>query len=174
MEWYAIFVKTGNEEKVKLRLDYRFQGAPEVFVPKRIVRERRKGIWRERLRVLFPGYVLMRGEITNTVLHQLWDVPDLYKLLKQDTRPVIIPEWEVDVFRHLMDDMDTIGLSQAYQVGDRVEFLSGPLSLVDIKGDIVSLDKRKGRAMVRFSFLGQEQILPFGFEWIAKEEADIS
>ena len=170
MNWYALFVKTGNEDKVKLRLEYRFRGEPEVFIPKRLVRERKAGIWRERVRSLFPGYVLMRGEITPKVLMQLWNVPDLFMLLKQDCRPVTIPEEEVDVFRHLMDGMDTIGLSTAIAIGDRIEFISGPLSLTEMKGQVVDIDKRKGRAKVKFTFLGEERVLPFSFEMLAPAE----
>ena len=170
MNWFALFVKTGNEEKVKLRLEYRFKGEPEVFIPKRLVRERRKGVWREKVRPLFPGYVLMRGDITPKVLMQLWYVPDLYMLLKQDCRPVTIPEEEVDCFRHLMDGLDTIGLSTAITVGDRIEFVTGPLALTSMKGEVVGIDKRKGRAQVKFTFLGEERILPFSFEMITPSE----
>ena len=170
MAWYAIFVKTGNENKVKLRLEYRFRGEPEVFLPKRIIRERRDGIWKDKTKVLFPGYVLLRGDITPTVITQMWNVPDLFKILKQDFRPVSVPEEEIDVFRHLMDGADTIGLSKACMVGDRVEFIEGPLACSSVKGEVVSIDKRKGRAMVRIYFLGEERILPFGFEFIAKDE----
>jgi len=170
MDWFALFVKTGNEEKVKLRLEYRFEGEPEVFIPKRLVRELKGGIWREKVKVLFPGYVLIRGIITTQVLMQLWNVPDLIKLLKSDYKPSVIPEEEVDVFRHLMDGADIIGLSQAIMVGDRVEFIQGPLSLVSMKGDVLSIDKRKGRAMVKFTFLGEERVLPFSFEFITKDD----
>lgn len=172
MNWYALFVKTGNENKVKLRLEYRFKGEPEVFIPKRLVRERKKGIWSERIRVLFPGYVLMRGDITPKVLEQLWNVPDLFKLLKLDCKPLTIPEEEVDVFRHLMDGGDTIGMSRAISVGDQVQFMEGPLALVAMKGDVVDIDKRKGRAMVRFQFLGEERILSFSYEMIAPAEEE--
>lgn len=171
MNWYAIFVKTGNEDKVKLRLEYRFKGDPEVFIPKRLVRERKNGIWSERIRVLFPGYVLIRGDMTPQVLMQLWYVPDLFMLLKLDCKPVTIPEEEVEIFRHLMDGAGVIGLSRAIQAGDKVEFVSGPLSLVSLKGDVLSIDRRKGRANVRIVFLGEERILPLSFDMLVPSDA---
>lgn len=33
--WYAVFVKTGEEDKVKARLDYRFDGSLVVVTPKK-------------------------------------------------------------------------------------------------------------------------------------------
>ena len=71
MKWYALFVKTGNKEKVKARLEYRFRGEPEIFIPKYILRELKGGIWREKERVLFPGYVLLRGDMTSQTLMKM-------------------------------------------------------------------------------------------------------
>lgn len=169
MAWYAIFVKTGCEEKVKIRLDYRFRDEPEIFIPKRLVKERKNGIWSEKLKVLFPSYVFVRGEVTPSILMRLWDVPDVLKLLKQDFLPVAIPEAEIDVFRHLMDGSDTIGMSEAVMVGDRVEFIKGPLSDSSIRGEILSIDKRKGRAIVRVHFLGEERQISLGFDFLQKD-----
>ena len=56
-KWYALFVMTGEEEKVKERLLYRFRGRDDlkIVVPMRKIRERRNGIWEVRLKTLFPG-----------------------------------------------------------------------------------------------------------------------
>ena len=39
--WYALFVKTGEENLVKERLDYRFGGDPAIMIPKKIIKERK-------------------------------------------------------------------------------------------------------------------------------------
>ena len=49
-DWYALFVVTGEEEKVKKRLDYRLQGDLRIIVPKRKLRERRNGQWHNVIR----------------------------------------------------------------------------------------------------------------------------
>ena len=168
MKWYALFVKTGNEDKVKLRLEYRFKGEPEVFIPKYILRELKGGVWRERERVLFPGYVLLRGDMTPQILMQMWYVPDLLKILKMDCLPVSIPNEEVADLFEWLDEDDTIGISEAIMVGDKVSFIQGPLALISAKGEIISIDKRKGRARVRFHFLGQERVQSFSFNLLGK------
>ena len=166
--WYALFVKTGNEEKVKLRLEYRFRGEPEVFIPKYILKELKGGVWREKERVLFPGYVLLRGEMSSQTLMRMWYVPDLIKVLKMDCQPVSIPDGEVSELFEWLDENDTIGISEACIVGDRITFVQGPLALISAKGEIVSIDKRKGRARVRFHFLGQERVQSFSFNLLGK------
>ena len=64
-KWYALFVKTGEEENVKSRIMYRLGDKDiNVIVPKRCVRERRQGKWENKIRILFPGYILLNGNIS--------------------------------------------------------------------------------------------------------------
>lgn len=158
--WYAIFVKTGQESKVKERLDYRFHDTPSVFVPKREILERKEGRWHRRIKVLFPGYIFLKGEMNATVLSGLYQVPGLFKLLCTDRLPMVIPKAEVEVFIHLLDENDTIGLSDVWMEGDKISISSGPL--LSMQGEIMSVDKRKGRARVKLIFLGEERLVDLG------------
>ena len=99
--WYAIFVKTGEENLVKERLDYRFGGNPVVMIPKKIIKERKNGKWTRRVKNLFPGYIFIHGVLDAATYKKLWQVPGLYKLLCTDREPVQIPKYEIEVFSHL-------------------------------------------------------------------------
>ena len=55
--WYAAFVTTGEEERVKERLKYRLEDRFRIIVPKRKLRERKGGIWKYNIRTLFSEYV---------------------------------------------------------------------------------------------------------------------
>lgn len=66
-EWHGIFVVTGEEEKAKERVKYRLQDGFTVVVPKRKLRVRKGGVWKVETKVLFPGYVLINGEITTDI-----------------------------------------------------------------------------------------------------------
>ena len=54
--WYAVFVKTGQENLVKERLDYRFKGNAVMIEEDH--QERKGGKWFRRVRNLFPGTFL--------------------------------------------------------------------------------------------------------------------
>src|SRR5690554_6587683 len=108
LSWYAVFVKTGEENKVKERLDYRFKGNPSIMIPKKVLKERRQGKWYRRIRNLFPGYIFIHGELNADKYKKLWQVPGLYKLLCTDREPMRIPRQEIEVFSHLFDKEDTI------------------------------------------------------------------
>lgn len=158
--WYAVFVKTGEENKVKERLDYRFKGDPVVMIPKKIIRERKHGKWSRRIRNLFPGYIFIHGAMDAANYKKLWQVPGLFKLLCTDREPVQIPLYEIEVFSHLFDKKDTISESDIFLEGDKVTIVNGPLTA--LKGKILKIDKRKGRARVQLTFLGEERVIDLG------------
>ncbi|NLG89220.1 MAG: antiterminator LoaP [Clostridiaceae bacterium] len=164
LPWYAVFVKTGEENKVKQRLDYRFQGNPAVKVPKKIIKERKQGKWYRRSRNLFPGYIFIHGILDDGSYKKLHQVPGLYKLLCTDREPVRIPRNEIEVFSHLFDEEDVIQESDIFMEGDRVTIINGPLTALE--GKIIRIDKRKGRARVLISFLGEERIIDLGINLI--------
>lgn len=160
LAWYALFVKTGEENKVKERLDFRFGGDPAVKIPKKIIKERKNGKWYRRIRNLFPGYIFIHGVMDENNYEKLKRVPGLYKLLCTDREPVQIPPREIEVFSHLFDDDDTIQESDIFMEGDKITIVSGPLT--SLQGRILKIDKRKGRARVILEFLGEERIIDLG------------
>ncbi len=166
--WYALFVKTGEENLVKQRLDYRFKGDPAVMIPKRIIKERKGGKWYQRIRNLFPGYIFIRGNMNSEVYRKLWQVPGLYKLLCTDREPVCIPDNEIEVFRHLFGDDDTIAESDILMEGEQITVISGPLTA--LQGKILKVDKRKDRARVLINFLGEERVINLAVNIIEKTE----
>ena len=158
--WYALFVKTGEENLVKERLDYRFHGDPAVMIPKKVIKERKNGKWYRRVRNLFPGYIFLHGVMNEENYSNLWQVPGLYKLLCTDREPVRIPDCEIKVFSHLFDKEYIIQESVILMEGEEVSIISGPLTA--LQGKILKVDKRKGRARVLINFLGEERVIDLG------------
>lgn len=160
MEWYALFVKTGQEDKVKQRLEYRFQEKLMFLVPKRRLKERRAGKWYFVTRTLFPGYVLIKGDIDQETMQLFKDVPGLLKLLKSGTEPLRIDSWEMEALGRLICNGEIISLSTILMENDRVTVVDGPL--VSMEGYIRSIDCRKGRAKIVLNFLGEERMVDLG------------
>ncbi|HOQ08436.1 MAG: antiterminator LoaP [Bacillota bacterium] len=152
-EWYALFVLTGQEEKVKERIMYRFEDRIRVVVPKRILRERKGGSWRIVKRVLFPGYVLINGHIDVDLYYSMKSIPGMIKLIRSGYDPVSITEDEIRVLSRLMSNGEEIGISQALDEGGRIRITDGPL--LAMEGYIKEINRRKGRAKVIINFLGE-------------------
>lgn len=156
--WYALFTMTGEEEKVRERLQYRLKEKDlKVVIPKRKLRERKDGIWRQKIRTLFPGYIFLYGLMNMEDYYLLKNVPGLIKVLKNDNEPCIIDEREIRVIGTLIKDSEIIEPSSAIIEGGQVIIKDGPL--LGLEGMIICVNKRKGRVKVKMGFQGQEKIV---------------
>lgn len=160
--WYALFVETGEEDKVKERLEFRFKGNIKVLVPKRRLKERKLGKWQYVIRKMFPSYVLVNGFIGSDEYYQLKNIPGLYKLIRSGKEIVPIDEYEMDVVNKLTINSETIEFSSVLMKDGKVIVVDGPLMNLD--GLIESVDLRKGRAKVRLNFMGEARTVELGIK----------
>lgn len=160
--WYAIFVMTGEEDNVKERLKYRFGDSLKFVVPKRKIRERKNGVVNEVVRVLFPSYVLVQGEIEQKEMDKFKMVPGLVRLLGDGYIPRSIRPEEMRVISKLVENDELIGYSQLFEENGLIRVIDGPM--VSLEGNIISIDKRKGRAKVCLYFFGNERVIDLGIE----------
>ncbi len=158
--WYVLFVLTGEEDKVKERLRYRLSDGYGLYVPKRKIRERKGGIWKCETKVLFPGYVLLKGDMDVNTYYNLKNVPNLLKLLRSGKDFISVEDNEISVLSKLIGYDETIGFSSVLLENGRVRVIDGPL--FSLEGQIASIDHRKGRAKVRLDFLGEERMVDLG------------
>lgn len=158
--WYALFVRTGEEDKVKARVEYRMSEYFRAVVPKRRLRERRQGKWEYRTRTLFPGYVLLNGDMHTETYYMLKGIPGLIRLLRTGFEPARIDPDEIELLSRITCNEELIGFSDVLLQDGKVRVVDGPL--VALEGRILSVDHRKGRAKVSMTFLGEERIVELG------------
>lgn len=159
-QWHSVFVVTGTEEKAKERIKYRLQDGFTVVVPRRKLRIRRGGVWRVEKRPLFPGYVLINGEIDTETYYRLKNIPDVLKLLMTGSQPARIDPDEMAILSKLMCNSEEIGFSEILVENGIVRVVDGPL--YSLEGIIKSIDHRKQRAKVILNFLGEERTVDLG------------
>ena len=166
--WYALFVKSGSEERIRRDLTRKFGSEHDFYVPKKLMKERKSGKWHKKIRPMFPGYILMNGNITDKVYYRIKEVLDVYFVLKEDNKPSPIDPLEIKPILHLMDLSagGVIGVSDIIMQGDDIFVKSGPLA--SFEGNIISVNHRKGRAKVRFSISGQEKIVELAVNVLSK------
>ena len=158
--WHVIFVETGEEEKVKLRLTYKMGNRYSFAVPKRRLRERKFGQWKEVLRPLFPGYVFMQGTIPHEEYVRFRHIPGILRTIRSGQEMACVCEHEMEFIGKITDGGDMIGYSDIFVAGEEVQIVSGPL--INLAACIQHIDKRKGRAKVKMHFLGQERVIDLG------------
>ena len=142
MKWYALFVETGQEERLKQLINTVYPDEDiKILIPKRKLKERRQGKTHEVVKKLFPGYVLIKTVMAINMYYRLSKLPMVYSILKDECEPVPIRDEEMAVILALTSEGDTIGFSEVYREGDRITVVSGPLK--GLEGIIEKFDARK-------------------------------
>jgi transcriptional antiterminator NusG len=156
MKWYALFVETGQEERLKQLINTVYPDEDiKILIPKRKLKERRQGKTHEVVKKLFPGYVLIKTVMAINMYYRLSKLPMVYSILKDECEPVPIRDEEMAVILALTSEGDTIGFSEVYREGDRITVVSGPLK--GLEGIIEKFDARKKRIKVCIQFMGKER-----------------
>jgi transcription termination/antitermination protein NusG len=164
--WYTLFVKTGEEDNVKKRLEYRFDDQFRFIVPKRKLKERKNGKWNDVIRLLFPSYILFEGELDIREIERFRDVPNLYRLLCSNGLPLRIEMQEIETIKKLTSNGEIIGTSLIISENSVVKVIDGPLT--SLEGRILRIDKRKQRAKVSLNFCGEQKCVDLNIEVLEK------
>lgn len=163
MNWYVLHCLTGREDEVKSRI--KSEDIGKVVVPKRLLRERRKGVWSDVERVVFPGYVFVQANMTPAAYYAMRSVPGVIRVLGA-SRPMPLEDAEVTLILKLTRDGDPLGLSEVFVEGGRVAVIAGPLK--GLEGCIVKLDTRRFRARVNITVMGEPRVVELAVNVIKK------
>ncbi|TCK93129.1 transcriptional antiterminator NusG [Natranaerovirga hydrolytica] len=166
-KWYALFVESNKEKKVKQLLEKTMAQDYKIIIPTRELKERKNGKWYHKKRKLFPGYVLIKGYIDTQAYHDIKNTPGIVEVLKTNEELLTIDEKELEVLKLLIDNKDNnIGVSKLYKEDDTIQIIEGPLK--GLEGYIVHVNHRKGRAKVKINFMNDERIVELGVEIVEK------
>ena len=154
------FVITGQEIRVKERLESIFEGRLDFLVPKRKLKERRAGVWRDVLKTVYPGYVLARGEIEQREVGKINVTTGVIRLLSDENGPQKIFERDIETLEQMLNAEGVIDYSTAFVKDSKIVITDGPL--VSMEGIVQHVDMRKGRVKVKLMFFGEERIVDLG------------
>ena len=161
MKWYVVHVYSGFEKKiaqaikeqaVQKGLEHLFG---EVLVPSEEVVEVRRGQKVNAERKFFPGYVLVKMEMTDDAWHLVKDTPKVTGFLGARNKPAPIPESEAQ--RKLQQVQENVEKprrpSVVYEVGEQVRVADGPFT--SFNGVVEEVDEERGRVKVSVSIFGR-------------------
>ncbi len=167
MYWYAIFVQTGKENYVKDWIEYYFKKSElKVFIPKKKMKEKRKGHYYEIVRTVFPSYIFLYTNMNIEKCNKLKRLPNVYRILKDDNYFTNIDQKEMNIILKLFGREEIADYTKIFYENDKVEIIDGPLC--GFEGLIKKIDKRKNRATITFDLLGQERKIDLGVEILKK------
>jgi transcription termination/antitermination protein NusG len=172
MRYYALQVHVGSEGKFLAAARHAAE-VPEgaVIWPRRRLRIRKKGTWRETLASVFPGYLFVRADtVAGELFTRLRSQPGFIRFLPSNDSIRALGDRDQATLSHFMAFGEIVDRSVlTFDERHRIRVVSGPLR--GLEGRIVGLDRRKGRARVRLELYEDSFEIDFGFQSLEAAEA---
>jgi transcriptional antiterminator NusG len=158
--WYVVHVYSGFEKKIAQQI--KEQAAQkgladqfdEVLVPSEEVVELRRGQKASTERKFFPGYVLVKMELTDDAWHLVKDTPKVTGFLGTKMRPSPITEAEADrIMKQTQEGVERPRPAVLFEIGEQVRVAEGPFT--SFNGTVEEVDEEKGRVKVSVSIFGR-------------------
>ena len=160
-EWYVVNTVTGYEYKVKEKLDMMINSMGlqnniyRVVVPEQKIVEVKNGVKKERIKKMFPGYVLVEMVMSDEawyIVRNTQGVTGFIGSSGKGAKPIALLPHEVDGILGSMG-LSRIDVTKELEVGKKVKILDGPFK--DMEGTIESVDMKTQKLNVNVDLFGQ-------------------
>src|ERR671912_2997997 len=125
--WYIVHAYSNFENKVaqSIKDQAKQRGLEECFdeimVPKEKVVEVRRGRKVDAERKFFPGYVLVKMDLTDEAYHLIKNTPKVTGFLGSDNKPQAISEAEAQrILQQVQEGVDRPKPSISFEIGEQV------------------------------------------------------
>jgi len=159
--WYIVHAYSNFENKVAASIKEQVaqRGLTEYFdeilVPTEKVVEVRRGRKVDTERKFFPGYVLVKCDLTDEVHTIIKNTPKVTGFLGADkAKPAPIPDREAERIKgQVADGVERPKPSISFEVGEQVKVADGPFA--SFNGVVEEVDESRARLKVAVSIFGR-------------------
>ena len=171
--WYVVHVYSGFEKKIAQQVQE--QAAQkgladledQVLVPSEDVVEVRRGQKVNAERKFFPGYVLVKMELTDQTWHLIKDTPKVTGFLGTKTRPSPITDAEADrIIKQSAEGVERARPAVLFEIGEQVRVADGPFT--SFNGTVEEVDEERGRVKVSVSIFGRSTPVELEYSQVEK------
>ena len=159
-KWYVIRAVSGQESKIKdyimaeiKRLGFS-DNVEDIIVPTEKVIQIRNGKKISKEKVYFPGYIMIKANLSGEVPHIIKSVPNVIGFLGETKGGDPIPMRVIEVNR-MLGKVDELSLESEhnmvipFNIGDNVKVIDGPFNTFTGSIENVNEEKRKLEVMVK-------------------------
>ena len=159
-KWYIVQAYSNFEKRVKesLERDAQEKGLShlfeEILVPTEQVVEVRKGRKVESERKFFPGYVLVKVDLTDEAYHLVKNTPKVSGFLGSANKPMPVSDAEeARIVGKIQEGVEAPRPMITFQIGETVKVIDG--SFQSFNGSVESVDDENARLKVLINIFGR-------------------
>lgn len=171
-KWYGVHTYSGFENKVRLNLFERIknEGMEDYFenilIPSETVVELKKGEKKTSSRKFFPGYILVKMELTDDTWHIVKETSKVTGFVGGNA-PFPIPDEEVSkITRRMEEGAEKPRPKVLFEVGETVRVVDGPF--LNFSGVVEDVKPDKGKLRVTVTIFGRATPVELEFMQVEK------
>jgi len=158
-KWYVVRAVSGQENKIRDYMDSEINRlgfkdfVEDILVPTQKVVQIRKGKKINKEKVYFPGYIMIKANLTGEIPHIIKALPNVIGFLGETKGGDPIPLRTAEVNRMLgkVDKLSTESesVSIPFEIGENIKVIDGPFNGFNGTIEKVNQEKRKLEVMVK-------------------------
>lgn len=160
--WYVVNTYSGHERKVKEKLEMRTESMGmqdhifRIIVPETKEVEVKDGVKKEKIKKMFPGYILVEMIMSDEAWYIVRNTPGVTGFIGSSgkgAKPTPLLPQEIDRILSSIG-MSRINVESELAIGDKVNVIDGPFK--GMFGTIDNIDLENNRLTVLIDLFGQE------------------
>jgi len=172
--WYIVHAYSNFEKKVAeaIRDQAERQGLADKFEDIRVPTEEVVEVVRNKKRIKeqrhFPGYVLVKMDMTDDAYHLVKNTPKVTGFLGTQNKPMPIPDKDV---QRLLGEVEQAAAARprqliSFEIGERVRVTDGPFQ--SFEGSVEEVDDDTSRLKVSVAIFGRPTPVDLEFAQVEK------
>ncbi len=150
-QWYVVNTYSGHENKVKEKLEMRAQSMDmkdyifRVIVPEQKEVEVKDGVTKEKVKKMFPGYILVEMVMSDEAWYVVRNTPGVTGFIGSSgkgAKPTPLQPYEVDTILHNMG-ISRLDVNKELEVGTKVKIIAGAFTGMYGTVEVIDLDNQK-------------------------------
>ena len=174
MRWYVVHTYSGFEKQVVRSLADHIRNAGmeekfgEILVPTEEVVEMKSGQRRTSERKFFPGYVLVKMDMSDETWHLVKNVPKVSGFIGgSGTKPTPITDKEAQaILQQVKEGVEKPRPKFSFMTGEQVRVVEGPFQ--DFNGTVEDVNYEKNKLKVSVSIFGRQTPVELEFSQVEK------